>query len=111
MSATLRRNAQTLRLLHRASPAVRKRLLQRCCTNDFVTCVCECVKNLLKGVVPLSAAQIAALRRRKKTLRLLAVKKTSHKKRKKLIQSGGFLGAILGPIVSVLGRLFGGGDG
>jgi hypothetical protein len=111
MSARLRRNAQILRLLHRATPAVRKRILQRCCSIDFVSCVCECVKNLLKGVVPLSVAQIAALRRRKKTLRLLAVKKTSHKKRKHLIQSGGFLGTILGPIVSVLGRLFDSSDG
>jgi hypothetical protein len=42
-------------------------------------------------------------------LRELALKKTSKKKRKKIIQSGGFLGAILGPIVSILGRLFGGG--
>jgi hypothetical protein len=30
------------------------------------------------------------------------------KTKKKIVQSGGFLGALLGPIVKVLGGLFGG---
>jgi hypothetical protein len=108
MSALLRRNAKLLKLLHKASPAVRRKLLKKCCNQDFVQCMCECVKNILQGVVPLSAAQKAILRRKKRTLRLLVLKKTSGRKRKQLIQSGGFLGAILGPIVSILGKLFGG---
>jgi hypothetical protein len=108
MSAILRRHVPLLKLLHKSSPSARRRLLQKCCNDDFINCVCECAKNLLKGVVPLTAAQKVALRRRKQTLRKLVLKKTSKLKRKKLIQSGGFLGAILGPIVSILGRLFGG---
>jgi hypothetical protein len=108
MSALLRRNAKLLKLLHRSSPTVRRKLLTKCCNQDFVQCVCECIKNILQGVVPLSAAQKAILRRKKRTLRLLVLKKTSGRKRKQLIQSGGFLGAILGPIVSILGKLFGG---
>jgi hypothetical protein len=39
----------------------------------------------------------------------LILKKTSQRKRRQLVQSGGFLGALLGPIVSVLGSLFGNG--
>jgi len=41
-------------------------------------------------------------------LREIALKKTSLRKKQKLIQSGGFLGALLGPIISVLGGLFNG---
>jgi len=67
-------------------------------------------KNVLKGNVPLSHAQKDALRRRRKTLHKLTLKTVSQKKKKKLIQSGGFLGALLGPIVSILGNLFRGGN-
>jgi hypothetical protein len=42
-------------------------------------------------------------------LRRLALKKTPLKEKKILIQSGGFLGALLGPIISILGNLFGNG--
>jgi hypothetical protein len=107
MSARLRRNAPLLRALHKATPSVRKQILRSNCRGDFIDCVCECARNILKGNVPLNSAQKQALRRRKKILHQLALKKTSQKKKKKLIQSGGFLGALLGPIVSVLGSLFG----
>jgi len=106
MSAALRRNAPFLKLLYSSSPAIRKRILQSHCSPDFVTCVCECAKNLLIGNVPLTASQKATLRRRYNNLRDLALKKTSQRKRKQIIQSGGFLGALLGPIISVLGSLF-----
>jgi hypothetical protein len=108
MSDRLRRNAPLLRVLHRSSPTARKRILKSHCSGDFINCICECVKNILKGNVPLTVSQKEALRRKRKTLHQLALKKTSKRKKEKIVQSGGFLGAILGPIVSILGRLFGG---
>jgi hypothetical protein len=108
MSKRLHRHANLLRTLHKASPAIRKRLLKQHCDGDFVSCITECVKNLLKGNVPLNSAQKKKLSAKKKILRQIALKKTSLGKKQKLIQSGGFLGALLGPIVSVLGGLFNG---
>jgi len=70
--------------------------------------VVECIRNLLKGNVPLNSAQKKKLSSKKKHLRLMLLKKTSQAKKKKLIQSGGFLGALLGPIISILGGLFNG---
>jgi len=70
--------------------------------------VVECIRNLLKGNVPLNPAQKKKLSSKKKHLRLMLLKKTSQAKKKKLIQSGGFLGALLGPIISILGGLFNG---
>jgi hypothetical protein len=107
MSKTLRRNAHFLKLLYKSSPAIRRKLLRNHCSPDFITCVCECAKNVLVGNVPLNSSQKATLRRRYNSLKELALKKTSQKKRKQIIQSGGFLGALLGPIISVLGNLFG----
>jgi len=94
--------------LHRAKPTTRKRLLHKHCDDDFVCCIVECVRNLLKGNVPLNSIQKRKLQSKKKVLRQLVLKKTSQRKRRQLVQSGGFLGALLGPIVSVLGSLFNG---
>jgi hypothetical protein len=58
--------------------------------------------------VPLSVEHKRRLKRHKLSLRKLAQKKTPTKTKKKIVQNGGFLGAILGPIVKVLGGLFGG---
>jgi hypothetical protein len=107
MSDRLRRNAPLLRILHKAGPAVRRRLLHAHCTKDFINCVCECTKNIIKGNVNLTPSQKESLRRRKNTLHQLVLKKVSLKKKKKIIQSGGFLGAILGPIIGALGQFLG----
>ena len=83
-------------------------MLKKHCNRDFVCCITECVKNLLKGNVPLNSDQKKKLSSKKKVLRQFALKNTSLRKKQKLIQSGGFLGALLGPIISVLGGLFNG---
>src|SRR6059036_1697100 len=108
MSNRLHRHASLLRALHRASPATRSNLLKKHCDREFVCCITECVRNLLKGNVPLNPAQKKKLAAKKNILRQLALKNTSIRKKRKLIQSGGFLGALLRPIISVLGGLFNG---
>lgn len=99
----LKKYAKFLKALHAASPKKRKQMLKQTKDREFICCVCEIAKNVLKGNVPLSMSQKSKLKRMKGSLRLLALKKTPVKKKKKIIQSGGFLGALLGPIVSILG--------
>ena len=55
----------------------------------------------------MSLTQKAKLRRHKHNLRKLSLKRTSVKQRKKILQRGGFPGALITPI-SVLGSLFSG---
>ena len=107
MSHTLRKFTPYLRVLQKSSPSVRNKLAKKHCSPEFIKCICECVKNVLAGNVDLSAEHKRRLIRHKHSLRKLVLKKTSMKAKKKLIQSGGFLGALLGPIVKVLGGLFG----
>ena len=95
-------------MLNSVSPKERKRLMKNACSSDFVKCVNECASNIIKGNVPLTTSQKGQLLRRKRLLKKLVLKKTSLKNKKKIVQTGGFLGALLGPIVSVLGSLFGG---
>lgn len=108
MSKLLSKHTNLLRALHKASPSHRSKLLKKHCNRDFVCCITECVKNLLKGNIPLSELQKKKLSAKKKVLRQIALKKTPLRKKQKLIQSGGFLGALLGPLVSILGGLFNG---
>jgi len=47
------------------------------CNREFIACVSECAKNVIKGNVPMIGPQKAKLRRRRKDVRALAIKKTS----------------------------------
>ena len=107
MSQTLKNYVPYLCMLHRSSPKARAILLKRHCSPEFVKCICECVKNVLVGNVSLSKDHKRKLKLHKRSLRKLVLKKTTQAEKKRIVQSGGFLGALLGPIVKVLGGLFG----
>ena len=68
---------------------------------ELAHCICDCVLNVLNGNIPLEYEEKERLRRHRKSLRELVKKKTSDKKRKHLIQEGGFLGALI-PILGGL---------
>lgn|SRR6185436_16527503 len=109
MSAILKKHAGLLKLLHKAPPKLKRSLLkQHSNKNDFVRCMSDCCYNILKGNIPLNRGQLSKLRRQKRVIRAIADKKTSLKKKKQIIQKGGFLAAILPPIIGALGSLFGG---
>lgn len=74
---------------------------------DLIKALCECSLNILKGNVKLNRAQKKKLCRYKNKLRALIAKKTSMKSRKQILQSGGLIGALLGPVIGVLGSLLG----
>jgi len=107
MSQTLKKFSPYLRMLLNSSASVRNKLTKKHCSPEFIKCICECAKNVLAGNVSLSSEHKRKLKRYKHSLRKLALKRTPMKIKRKIIQSGGFLGAILGPIVKVLGGLFG----
>jgi hypothetical protein len=65
----------------------------------------EVCVNIIKNTVPLTPEQELICKRWKKPLRLLALKRYPNKKKKELMQKGGFLGAILPIIASVLGSV------
>jgi hypothetical protein len=105
MSQRVRKYLPTLRRIHRLSEQSRRAYVKKC-DRGFLDCLSECAKNVIKGNVPLNERQMKSLRREKKNLRQLSVKKTSLKKKRRIIQKGGFLGALIPPILSVLGGLF-----
>ena len=94
-----------VKLLSVATPQARKQLIANG-DRELVDCVSECCANILKGNVPLNDQQKTKLCKHKNNLRMLALKKVSLKKKKQIIQTGGFLiGAVLAPVASVLASL------
>jgi len=54
----------------------------------------------------MTGPQKANLRRIRKDVRALAIKKTSLTKKRRILQKGGFLTALLPPVLSILSSMF-----
>jgi len=104
----LEKHHKTLEVLETAKPKLRKSILENAET-DLIRCICECCHNILKGNVELTTDEKRVLCHHKKTIRDLSSKKISLKrKRDILVQKGGFLPALLGPILSIVTGILGG---
>ena len=105
MSTCLKKNAQLLRVLAQAKPHMCKAIIGAA-DRDLVTCLCECAQNILNGNVPLSKSHLKHLQRHRTDVRKLAKKRTAKHTKKKILQKGGFLSALLAPIaVEVLTKV------
>jgi hypothetical protein len=108
MTKRLRSNWDELKVLRKAKPKLRKSIL-RAAENDLITCLSECSHNVLNGNIQLSKKDKKALAKHSKALRALAKRKASTSKRRQiLVQKGGFLPALLGPIIAVASTLLSG---
>ena len=81
----------------------RQQILKALCDNDFARAICECCWNVVNKRVKLSPKSQKQLGKHKKILRNISNKSLSLKKKKALIQSGGFaslLPLLIGPVIS-----------
>lgn len=102
MSARIARNLPALKAVKKMSVKNRKKYLKHA-PNDFINAVSELCLNVLKQRVPLSACQLKSLKRHKRFIRQLASKRASIKNRRQvLIQRGGFLAGLLGPLIAAV---------
>ena len=97
----MKKYASTLLMLRNAKPKVRKAAIAKA-NKNLINSLCECSRNILKGTVPLKKAHVRRLKRYKNDLRTLNKKRISLKKKKIILQKGGFLGALLNPLVGLL---------
>ena len=108
MSKRLKLHAPKLKLLCKLNNNRKRRWLEKNLDDSLLICLCECSLNVLKGNIPLLPKQKKLLAEHKDCLRQLIDKKISKKQKKQILQDGGFVGMLLGPIVSVLSGLLGG---
>jgi len=103
MSTRVKKYLPTLKRIRRLGEKAGRDYVRKC--DEFIHCVSECAKNVIKGNVPLTKRQMTNLRRRRYDLIALSAKKTSLRAKRKILQKGGFLTAFLPPVLSVLGSL------
>lgn len=103
-SNRLQRNITYLDVLAKTKPSTRTAIIENA-DKDLIICLCECALNILNGNIPLDRDQFNKLLKHKEQIRLLASKKLKHADRKEIIQNGGFLPALLAPILGIAGQL------
>jgi hypothetical protein len=108
----LKNNEAFLRYLHNASLKRRKQLLKTASPEELKA-LCECAFNIIRKHVSLTAKQLTQIRKpkNKKLIYQLADKRIPlERKRKLVVQSGGFFPlALLAPIIaSFVGGVIGG---
>ena len=69
---------------------------------DFLCCLAECAYNIFKGKVHLTKVHKKKLKKYKHYMRTLSKKKTSAKKKKEILENGGFLSAFIAPLASTV---------
>ena len=105
MSKRVKKHAPFLRVLAHCTHKQRQGIIQGA-NKELIACLCECALNILNGNVPLKPYDKKKLKKYKHHLRALANKSVSvQKKKRALRQKGGFLGALLTPILGALGGM------
>jgi hypothetical protein len=101
----LKRNIDYLKVLSVAKAKQRKAIIKTA-DSDLITCLCECALNLLNGNLTITDKNLAKLNRFKTPIRQLVDKSVSQAdKRKILEQKGGFLPALLVPVLGLAAQL------
>lgn len=94
-----------LNVLANAKPCMCKAII-KAADRELLLCLCECAQNILNGNVTLSKSHLKKLQRYRTDVRNLAKKRTAKHTKKKILQKGGFLPALLAPIaVEVLTKI------
>ena len=103
--ARLRRNVPNLRELKKSTNQKRKKLLVNA-KPDLINSLCDCCLNAKKGTLKITEVQKKKLLPYASTIRELSKKGKSVKKRREiLLQRGGFLPALLIPVLSFVAAL------
>ena len=104
MSKRLQAHAPYLHVLVNGTAKQREGIL-RGANKELIYCLCECALNILQGNVKLHNSEKDKLRKHKQRLRVLADKRVALGKKRELLQKGGWVTALIAPILSSLAGL------
>jgi hypothetical protein len=100
MSKRLNRNLDYLKKLKGVKKVSKRNDYLKNANDDLVACLVECVANIVRGNVPMTTKQKSNLKCHLRSLRDLSKVRNLKKAKKKLLkQKGGFLPAVLTPIL------------
>lgn len=103
----LRQRVPTLRALATAGRTAQRTMIDNA-DKELVLSLVQAARDIIKGKLQLTPSQLRCLRLHERSLGELVSTK-SLKTRKKILQKGGFLGALIGPLLRLAtGAIFGG---
>ena len=85
----------------KGSPGLKKVILSKA-SDDLVRCICDISHKVLSGTAEISRPHKKRLAKHKNSLRKLVDRKLSLSRKKKIIQKGGFLGALLSAAIPAI---------
>ena len=106
-TARVKRNERSLALLRRAKASVRKQHIKKA-PKDMILALVDIAKAMIKGQVSLSPQQLGVVRRNERNFKSLVAPGKTLTAQKKILQKGGFLGALLGPLLKIGAPIIGG---
>ena len=99
--SVVKKNKYVLRILAEGDPKAIKYII-RDADRPLIHCFVDCAHNILEGNIPLGLKEKKRLAKYKEELRALRKKNTSDRKKKQILQKGGFLPALLAPILGTV---------
>ncbi len=105
----LKDNLDFISLLHKTRTAKKRRDLLKIATPEQILTVCECIKNVVNKNVPgITEKDKKCFKKHKGTILALVKNRVPTETRQKIIaQKGGFLPALLAPVLGIAGSLLG----
>jgi hypothetical protein len=104
LKTRLRTHETVLRALQRLDNNARASIMASA-KRELVTTLVDCARAIINQRVPLSSSQYEAIRGRLKDIRALTRPKTSLDERRRILQNGGFLSALIAPALSLLPKV------
>ena len=111
LSQRLRRHQDDIRALGRAKAEKRRRMLRES-SNDLILALVDAAKMIINGEVTLTPRQLSTVVRHRPNFERLVKPSTSVSTKRRIVQEGGFVGALLGPLLKIglplIGNILGG---
>lgn len=107
MSHLLKKHIHELEVLKSCKKCQRDEFLKKS-SPDLIKCICEVCLNILNGNIPLTSEQKKKLESHRNFMRFLVKNKGKNfttQKRAAIVQKGGFLPLILGPLLTIAASL------
>lgn len=101
MSKRIKKYVETLNYLSKCDRRTGKSIINSA-NSELINCISDICYNMLRGNLKINSTQKTKLDKYKNNIRKIANKKATQKSKKELIQKGGFLGAILAPLIGSL---------
>lgn len=97
----LRKHIHLLRYLAGGKKSIVRAIINEA-DRDVINILCECAHNVINRNIPLSPRQKKELKKHKRKFLILLNKSASIKKKKKTLQTGGFIGTLLATVLPAI---------